>query len=323
MKNLICLVLIVTFLGCTTNAPPPTPKKEVRKKVDLTLGGRIVPFKKIDVKSLIRGRVEKVLVAEGEYVEKNQVLLCLDRTSYEASLEAAEARLAIARGEYENHRTNQGNLDLMIARTKYKAAKEDLEAAKERLQEMKEAFSKGYVSQHELKAAEEEYQAAYTDFRINHLTLEKTKRSEQRLKILLSRIKEAKADLRRAKESLSHTIIKAPITGTITKINVYPGTYIFEGWPLLSIEDISSVVLEAKLSPGLLKFVEREKTLDVTVNTVPPKKVIGRLISLKKVADPVDQMCTMKILLPNPDLSFQPGFTAKVKISCVKPSQGQ
>ncbi|MBU0568841.1 efflux RND transporter periplasmic adaptor subunit, partial [bacterium] len=84
---------------------------------------------------------------------------------------------------------------------------------------------------------------------------------------------------------------------------------------LLKIVDISRVKVEAKISPGLLKFVHPDQEVEVTINTVPQTKVKARISSVSKLADSKDQMCHVRTILENKDFAFQPGFTAKIEIA--------
>jgi len=117
------------------------------------------------------------------------------------------------------------------------------------------------------------------------------------------------------RERLRQTIVRAPMSGFVTKVNTYPGQKVYEGWDLLTIVDINQVVIEAKISPGLLKFVYPEKDAKITVYTVPPTTFSAKISSVGKVADPTDQMCRLRIIIPNKEFAFQPGFRAKVEIS--------
>lgn len=55
--------------------------------------GKTEASKRVEVRARVSGRLEKVFFREGEYVEKGQKLFELEKTSYEADLEQAKAKL--------------------------------------------------------------------------------------------------------------------------------------------------------------------------------------------------------------------------------------
>src|SRR6185436_17789672 len=60
----------------------------------VTASGKIEPKRKVDVSSDITGRVVQLPVREGDMVTKGQVVVRIDPTQYEASVQRAEAFLA-------------------------------------------------------------------------------------------------------------------------------------------------------------------------------------------------------------------------------------
>src|SRR6266511_5794740 len=62
----------------------------------VTASGKIQPKKKVDVSADITGRITRIAVHEGDYVQKGQFLLQIDPTIYEANLQRAQAAMSSA-----------------------------------------------------------------------------------------------------------------------------------------------------------------------------------------------------------------------------------
>jgi multidrug resistance efflux pump len=129
-----------------------------------------------------------------------------------------------------------------------------------------------------------------------------------------AQVREAEANLAQAKYNLAAAVVEAPIGGIITSVKVHRGEKVYERSPLVSIDEINRVRVQADLSPGLLFRVRVGQTAQVTVNTVPPTTVTSTVASILSVADAKTQSLGLTVILPNPDLKFQPGFTARVEL---------
>src|SRR5258705_6207931 len=62
----------------------------------VTASGKIQPKKKVDISADITGRVTRIAVREGDYVQKGQFLLQIDPTIYQANLQRAQAAMSSA-----------------------------------------------------------------------------------------------------------------------------------------------------------------------------------------------------------------------------------
>src|SRR5688572_9821711 len=62
----------------------------------VTASGKIQPKKKVDVSADITGRITRIAVREGDYVQRGQFLLQIDATIYEANLQRAQAAMSSA-----------------------------------------------------------------------------------------------------------------------------------------------------------------------------------------------------------------------------------
>lgn len=123
----------------------------------VTATGEVMPLLSSIVKSEISGRIERVLVEEGETVVRGQTLLELDPTSLqtrvneaERSLEAEQLRLDKSKRNYERlkelyDKEFVGEQDYLDAQTDYNLAKLNLEIAQSRLEDAQEDLSKTVI----------------------------------------------------------------------------------------------------------------------------------------------------------------------------------
>ncbi len=81
-------------------------RREVRDDVDLP--GRIVPVRSIQLVALVGGRIEKVRIAPGQKVRRDEILMTIESRPYEEKLKKAEAELQAAHSRLEAKRSEAG-----------------------------------------------------------------------------------------------------------------------------------------------------------------------------------------------------------------------
>lgn len=156
-------------------------KAQIVQKVNAT--GKIQPKTKINISADVSAKIIALHVNEGDWVEKGQLLVELDSEKYVASVESLEASV----------RSTQANAKL---------AKANMAQAKRVYKRAKELVAKKLEPQSELDAAESSYQVSVARFE-----------SAQ------EQVAQSQGTLKRAKDDLSKTIMYAPMSGTISKLN--------------------------------------------------------------------------------------------------------
>lgn len=172
MKRLLIVILLLGLLGgggyfVFQKIKDVQPEKGTRIRTDtaerrdlesvVTATGEVMPLLSSIVKSEISGRIERILVDEGEEVVRGQTLLELDPTSLqtqvneaERSLEAEQLRLDKSKRNYDrlkelHEKEFVGEQDYLDAQTDYDLAKLNLEIAQSRLEDAEEDLSKTVI----------------------------------------------------------------------------------------------------------------------------------------------------------------------------------
>lgn len=180
-----------------------TPACNKEEKGEIYINGRI-EGNEYDVATKYGGRVEKVLVDEGDWVKKGQVLALIDSEEVKARREAALKAYEAALREAE-----AGKREVELLREK-------LRAQQERLRELKREVSLSVeVSKERLKRAEAGLRGATALKERAEAVLEKVKRDYERFKNLYarrviskSRYEEAYLKLKEAESSYQQALSK-------------------------------------------------------------------------------------------------------------------
>ena len=184
----------------------------------VTASGNVRARRKVDISSDISARVSELLVDEGEDVEEEQILLRLDPTRYQAAVNRSRANL------------NQSQAQVAQARANFLRAQREAE----RLDSLH--------AREPLLVSRQEVDNARTDLEVQRSLLESSEFG----------VGQARAALEEANDQLAKTIIRAPMAGRVTRLNVEQGETVIVGTMnnpgslVLTVSDLSvmEVVLE-------------------------------------------------------------------------------
>ncbi len=184
----------------------------------VTASGNVRARRKVDISSDISARVNQLLVEEGQDVEEGQVLLRLDPSRYQAALDRSEASLSQSQAQVAQTRANLLRAARQAERMSTLRARDSLLVS---LQEVENAETDHEVQQSLLDAAE-------------------------------FGVSQARAAVEEARDQVSKTIIRAPMSGRVTRLNVEEGETVVVGTMnnpgslILTVSDLSvmEVVLE-------------------------------------------------------------------------------
>src|SRR5262245_58983759 len=218
---IVAVVLVVVVVGAAVRASgsdgvqvriEPVSHRDLVATVSAS--GWIRPNRKVDVQSDIMGRITQLFVREGQNVEKGQILLRIDPAQYEAAV--ARARAAVSEAQA---RAAQARANVLQAERAYK-----------RFQDL--AANPNLVSKQQLEESE-------TQVLVQKELLEAAKFG----------VVQTREALNEASEQLSKTVIRAPMKGVVTSLNVEEGetaiigTMNSPGSLLLTVADLG--VMEA------------------------------------------------------------------------------
>lgn len=102
--------------------------------------------------------------------------------------------------------------------------------------------------------------------------------------------------------------------GNIIRHNVHKRQYVWEGEPMFTIADLSSVWVEANVYEHQLDWVKRKQMVDITVQALPGKKWKGMVTYIFPELDPKTRTLRVRIRVRNYDSELKPNMFAKVEI---------
>lgn len=267
-----------------------TAKVERQKIVQkVSANGKIQPKTQVKISADVSSKIVELPVVEGQWVEKGQLLVELDKERHLAAVESAEA----------NVRSAQANAALVH---------ENMDMAQKEL-----TRSQGLVDQSlESDANYENKEAAY-------------RVEVARYEAAGNQVQQAEAALKQARDDLSKTTIYAPMSGTISALNKEEGEIAIGGQfqedVILVIADLSEMEAQVDVDENDIVSIavgqEAEIEVDALLDQVL-RGVVSEISSSATVAaaGSSDQKTEFEIRISviDPPTTLRPGMTATADI---------
>src|SRR5512134_2334154 len=220
----------------------------------VTASGKIQPKRAVDVSADITGRIVKLAVREGDYVQQGQFLLQIDPTIYEANLQRARAAVSSAEAALVQARANRDQSRRSFDRTK-------------ELQRQ----SPNLVTTEQVELAQTQYdiaraQATAAEYQVT----------------------QSRAAMQEASDQLSKTRLTAPMAGRVTRLAVeegevaVPGTFSRETGLLLTISDLSVIQVKVQVDETDVVRLALGDSVEISIDAFPDTAFVGRV---SKISD--------------------------------------
>jgi RND family efflux transporter MFP subunit len=268
----------------------------------------------------IPGRIERMLVNEGDFVHSGQVIATLEDTDMRQVLERSQARVEAAR---MTERASSSMVQAAQAAAQAagataqsrRATKYQTERAWER---EKHLVATGAVSQEEADQYEERDRtadsavgAADADVGAAQAQIEA---AGAKVQAAHSEIAAAEADVRLQQFNLSQTKIFTYVNGVVTDRPKRSGDAIVPGETVLSVADPRVTLVEAYLDQRLAGQIMAGQTATVIVRGRTKTQISGRVYRIRPRADPAAEEMTVEISFPLPPADLQIGQWADIYV---------
>lgn len=233
----------------------------------------------VSVSSKVSGRVEQVLVQEGEHVKAGQVLAVIKKSEFEAQVAQAKGNVAAAQAKLAAAKAGNRPQEVAKAGASVLSSKASLENARKNYERAQALYQQGALSiqqrdaaRTELAVVESQYASAQEGL---SLTSEGTRPED--IQMLEAQVQQAQAALKNAEILLEETDIKAPVDGVVGLKSVEVGEVVVTSQPLFSVADLDNVWISANIEETYIGKVKEGQKVDFTVDAYPGEKFSGEV----------------------------------------------
>ena len=214
--------------------------------------GYLEPKRSVDISADVSGRIVELKVEEGDAVTEGDLLLVIDPARFEAAVQRAEAGLAESAARETQARGN------------YQQAQRDWERIrdlKSRLPEM---------------VTETEFEISRTTAEVQKALWESATHS----------VEMARASLKETQDNLAKTVIRAPMSGRVTRLNVEKGetaivgTMNNPGSLLITVADLSVMEAVIEVDETDVPEIAIGDSVSISLDAYPNREFVGRVTKI-------------------------------------------
>ena len=308
-KNLVMIIAAIILLCIVFTLV----KINMAAQDELIVQGNL-KTEEIDLNSKIAGNIDQILVEEGQQVKKGDTLIVIASESIEAKKLQAEAATAAAEAQYDKALNGARSQEVAQAKAAY-------DLAEKTYQRIKTLYEQEAVSANTYDQVYAQYTAAKETYEM----AEQGARTEDKA-AAEALVAQAKAATEEVQTYLDDAVIKAPMDGTITSLNVNAGELISSGMPLATLTSDEKPYVEINVKETDLGLIHVGGSVDVTIAAYPEEVFKGKIVNVNQKPDFATKRATnsngdfdvlsygVKIELDQIDKDLYPGMTVLVDL---------
>lgn len=251
--------------------------------------GGLEPRIKVNISAHVIGKIDKLWVQEGDWIEKGKPFLRLEQQAFIALRDQSAAQLR-------------------SAQTAVQQAQVSLADAKIKLGRAQKLITDGIATREQLEAAQ-------------------LAEASARLQVETSRemVQQTQASLVNAQDGLTKTTIYAPLTGRVIALNAKEGEVVVSGTMnnpasvIGTIADMSEILATVDVDETEIVNVKVGETAVLKVDAIPAKQYHGKVVEVgssgfNRANQPDVTFFKVKILLDDPDPDLRASMSVRAEI---------
>lgn len=289
---------------------------EIEDTIATTGKALVAPNGQAIIGAKVEGRAVQVSAEPGQNVKAGQVLVVVDSpqiADLRGQLLEAEARLKLAEQNKARTAMSENRAAVIQAKNRLDLAQTTLDR-KRRLAEL------GAAAGREVAEAEVEYKNAKAEYDFQS-SIQITREQQQ----AVSEVEQTRAVVQRLTQSLAAlgaslrgqggTIsISSPIAGTVVDRHVSVGQAVTGGGELLTVMNLSSVIIEAQLPESQAARVRAGQRLTARLPGLPDRLFEGHIESVGNAVDPQSRTVPVRARITNAGAVLKHEMAVEVRI---------
>ena len=326
---LVVILLIVVVVWRRRTAAPadetttPIVSVKVAKAEKEAIAAQIVavgtiwPREKSDVGAKISAQIKTMALLKNKLVRAGEVIAVLESRDLQA--QRAEAVAALNQERANERSVTTGTIPQTNAQDQkaLRDARAKAATARATFERRQLLYDKGGISKKDLEASQLELTTAENELRLAEqtITLRATSLNPNDRALAAARVAQAQQHLATLDAQLSYATIRAPITGIVTDQFQYEGEFASAGGKLVTIADISEVIVKAPFADTVAAELKVGDPAAVLPTDTSSEEMKGRITLLSRSSDPTNRTVEVWVTLANGAGKLRANGAAQVTIS--------
>lgn len=189
-------------------------------------------------------------------------------------------------------------LTLQALQAKTKQASAELSDAQRRYQDAKRLLKQKSISENDLRLLEAE------------------------VEVDAAMLKQQQVEQRRQQARIERHILQAPFSGVISERLTEAGEWIEPGRPVLTLVAVDDLRIEFRVPQEYYSSIDKQTTLDVTLDAFPERKFAGTIDAVVPVSDPISRTFLIHVIVDAGNARMTPGMSVHGKLQLSTGRQG-
>lgn len=308
----LAVVAIVIFMICYAAKPTPI---YIQGEVDVT---------SVKISSKLTGRVDSLLVKQGQSVKKGDLLFVLDTPDIDAKLKQAEAARDAASAQREKADKGARVQEIDAAYSVWQNSLAGLDLAKKTYDRIKNLYESGVVPSQKLDEAEaslKSMEATVDAARSQYNMAFEGARTEDKM-AAYALVAQATGAIMEVESYMADSRMYAPFDGEVSSLIAEQGELIGSGYPIITLLDFNDMWVSFNIKEDLLPKIKMgtvlnayvkalDKNVKMTVDYMSPQADYAQWSATKTRGD--FDIRTFEVrATPEPTEGLRPGMTVVV-----------
>jgi HlyD family secretion protein len=222
--------------------------------------GTVEPIRTVYLDAIEGGRVEEILIDEGNMVKKGDVILKLSNTGLILEISNNESNVSRSINEFENTKINLEIQNITRKQTLINTEM-NLKRQKRQYEYNKQMFEGDHISKEEYNQSQEEYSASLEQYDLLIAALKSD--SLYRINTLSSmeaNVNRMKENLKIIQSKMDNLNVKAPVDGELANLNQEIGEVIIYGTRIGTVNILDNYKLRVEIDEHYIARVRRGLT---------------------------------------------------------------
>ncbi len=294
-----------------------SPAKAANIVEKVSASGKVQPETEVKISPDVSGEITELYVQEGDSVHKGQLLLRIRPDNYQAQVNMQSAQLG-------TQRANAGQAEARLQQLLASAHQTELTYRRNA-----SLYKQKVISQADYEGSQAAYNASQ----------EEINSARQQIRAAQSTVSAAGASLEEARKNLNKTTIYAPVSGTVSKLNVKKGERVvgttqMAGTEIMRIANLNNMEVRVNVNENDIINVHLGDSVEVEVDSYASKdeKFRGLVTNIANTAKdaltaeavtefevrirllPESYQHLVRVAAGRTVVPFRPGMTASVDI---------
>ena len=262
MKKIIISLIVIAVAGLAVYGIKSYRENAIYRNPAFASGNGRLEATEVNIAAKLAGKIEKILVKEGDYVKKGQKLVHMQTNVLQATLAQAKAMIRVRESELASAKAT------LMQKTSL------LENAEKRYNRVKSLLEKNASSQQTVENDQAAYESARAEVDVAKAAIQQAEAA----------ILAAKADAARIQADIDDSTLTAPLEGRIQYRISEEGEVLNAGGKVLNLVDLTDVYLTFFLPEAVAGRVKIGADVRLIMDALPSVPIPAKVSFVASVA---------------------------------------